>query len=96
MVERFHRQHKDALRARQATTDWPAHLPWALLGLRAAPKEDSGVSSAEMLYGVPLRLPAEPDVAMEAKTSEIEDNSTQSSSHKTYLLHSGLFTISTC
>jgi hypothetical protein len=37
-----------------------------MLGLRAAAKEDSGVSSAELLYGVPLRLPAEPGVAAEA------------------------------
>jgi hypothetical protein len=42
LVERTHRQLKDALRARQAGVDWPAHLPWVLLGLRAAPKEVSG------------------------------------------------------
>jgi transposase InsO family protein len=33
LVERTHRQLKDALRARQAGVDWPAHLPWVLLGL---------------------------------------------------------------
>ncbi len=49
MVERAHRQLKDALRAHQAANYWPEHLPWVLLGLRAAPKEDSGVSSAEMV-----------------------------------------------
>jgi transposase InsO family protein len=59
MVERIHRQLKDALRARLADHDWPLHLPWVLLGLRAAPKEDSGVSSAELLYGVPLALPGQ-------------------------------------
>jgi hypothetical protein len=59
MVERAHRQLKDALRARLAGTDWPLHLPWILLGLRAAPKEDSAVSSAELLYGAPVALPAE-------------------------------------
>ncbi len=69
LVERAHRQLKDALRARLAAEDWPAHLPWVLLGLRAAPKEDSGVSSAELLYGTPLALPgqlltaAEPPIA---------------------------------
>jgi hypothetical protein len=73
MVERCHRQLKDALRARLAGTCWPDHLPWVLLGLRAAPKEDSGVSSAELLYGTPLTLPgqfvaaAEPDVQLLAK-----------------------------
>ncbi len=48
MVERFHRQLKDALRARECGAEWAAHLPWALLGLRAAPKEDSAISSAEL------------------------------------------------
>jgi len=73
MVERCHRQLKDALRARLAGTCWPDHLPWVLLGLRAAPKEDSGVSSAELLYGTPLTLPgqfvaaAEPDVQLLVK-----------------------------
>jgi transposase InsO family protein len=59
MVERAHRQLKDALRARLAGAAWPLHLPWVLLGLRAAPKEDSAVSSAELLYGAPVALPAE-------------------------------------
>ena len=59
MVERFHRQLKDALRARLAAADWASHLPWVLLGLRSAPKEDHNVSSAELLYGVPLALPGE-------------------------------------
>jgi hypothetical protein len=59
LVERLHRQIKDALRARQASTDWPDHLPWVLLGLRAAPKEISGVSSAEAVFGQPLVLPGE-------------------------------------
>jgi len=68
MVERCHRQIKDSLRARLAGACWPEHLPWVLLGLRAAPKEESGISSAEVLFGVPLTLPgqfvaaAEPDV----------------------------------
>jgi hypothetical protein len=59
MVERAHRQLKDARRARLAGAAWPLHLPWVLLGLRAAPKEDSVVSSAELLYGAPVALPAE-------------------------------------
>jgi hypothetical protein len=57
MVERFHRQLKDALRARLVNQDWHSQLPWVLLGLRAAPKEDCGLSSAEMVYGEPLVLP---------------------------------------
>jgi hypothetical protein len=57
MVERTHRQIKDALCARLAGAAWPDHLPWVLMGLRAAPKEDSNTSSAEMVYGAPMTLP---------------------------------------
>jgi len=60
MVERVHRQLKDALRARGAGKDWHNHLPWVLLGLRAAPKEKSAVSSAELVVGSPLILPGQP------------------------------------
>jgi hypothetical protein len=59
MVERSHRQLKDALNARLAGPAWPQHLPWVLLGLRSAPKEDGAVSSAELVYGAPLVLPAQ-------------------------------------
>jgi hypothetical protein len=59
MVERSHRQLKDALRARLAGVNWYQHLPWVLLGLRAAPKEDSAVSSAELVYGASPSLPGE-------------------------------------
>jgi hypothetical protein len=57
MVEHAHRQLKDALHGRVAGVAWPDHLPWILLGLRAAPKEDSSVSSAELVFGAPLSLP---------------------------------------
>jgi transposase InsO family protein len=57
LVERLHRRIKDALRARLATATWPQHLPWVLLGLRSCPREDSGLSSAELVYGSPLTLP---------------------------------------
>ena len=56
MVERCHGQLKAALRARLASTEWPEHLPWVLLGLRTAPKEDSAISSAELMFGTPLSL----------------------------------------
>jgi hypothetical protein len=59
LVERFHRRLKDALRARAAAADWPDHVPWVLLGLRAAPREDSGVSAAELVYGAPMVLPGQ-------------------------------------
>jgi hypothetical protein len=60
MVERFHRQLKEVLRSHNCGADWAAHLLWVLMGLRAAPKEDSGLSSAELLYGQTLRLPGQP------------------------------------
>jgi hypothetical protein len=59
MVERMHRQLKDALRARGAGPAWHSHLPWVLLGLRAAPKEYSAVSLAELVTGTPLVLPGQ-------------------------------------
>jgi transposase InsO family protein len=57
VIERFHRRLKDSLRARLAGADWPKHLPWIMLGLRTAPREDSGVSAAELVFGAPLALP---------------------------------------
>ena len=59
MVERVHRQLKDALRAREAGAEWPEDLPWVLLGLHAAPKETTGISSAQLVLGKPLVLPGE-------------------------------------
>jgi hypothetical protein len=59
MIERAHRQIKDALRSRLAGEKWVAHLPWVLLGLRAAPKEDSNISSAEMVFGCPVTVPGQ-------------------------------------
>jgi len=57
MVERFHRQLKNSLRAWLAAADWYNHLPWVLLGLRSAPREDSASSAAEAVYGSDLVLP---------------------------------------
>jgi hypothetical protein len=59
MVERLHRQVKEALRARGCGTASADHLPWVLLGIRAAPKEDSNVSPARMVYGTELLLPGQ-------------------------------------
>jgi transposase InsO family protein len=65
LVERAHRRLKDALKARLAGSEWVSHLPWVLLGLRAAPREDSGISAAEMVFGAPLTLPGPLLVAAE-------------------------------
>jgi len=59
MLERIHRRLKDALRARATGPSWVADLPWVLLHLRAAPREDTGLSPAEALYGSPLVLPGQ-------------------------------------
>lgn len=59
LVERFHRQLKASLMARLAGPAWTAELPWVLLGIRTAPKEDFAVSSAELVYGAPLTVPGE-------------------------------------
>ena len=59
LVERFHRQLKEALKARACGAAWTDHLPWVLLGLRAAPKEDSGVSAGEAVYGAQLKIPGQ-------------------------------------
>lgn len=59
LVERFHRTLKSALRARLTDSNWIDELPWVLLGIRTAPKEDLGTSSAELVFGEPLTVPGE-------------------------------------
>jgi hypothetical protein len=61
MEERFHQQLKEALQARlaAAAADWEFQLPWVLLGIRAAPKDDCGVSAAEAVFGQALLLPGQ-------------------------------------
>ena len=58
MVERFHRSLKNSLRCSvRASKSWSRSLPWVLLGLRSAPKQDTTTSAAEVVFGVPLRIP---------------------------------------
>jgi cleavage and polyadenylation specificity factor subunit 1 len=59
VLERFHRRLKDALRAKAAAADWSSQLPLVMLGLRSAPREDSGISAAELVFGSPLQLPGQ-------------------------------------
>ena len=54
MVERFHRNLKEALKARLLDNDWVLALPWIMLGIRTAPKEDLNCSAAEMVFGLTL------------------------------------------
>jgi hypothetical protein len=50
---------KDALRACAAAATWAEELPFVLLGLRAQPREDTGFSPAESVFGAPIVLPNE-------------------------------------
>ncbi|XP_072918216.1 uncharacterized protein [Hemitrygon akajei] len=68
LVERFHRHLKSALMARLRGPNWSDELPWVLLDIRTAPKEDLGISSAEMVHGAPLTVPGE--FVPEARGSE--------------------------
>lgn len=58
MVERFHRTLKAALMCKK-NKSWSEELPLVLLGLRSAHREDLKCSTAELVYGQPLRLPGE-------------------------------------
>lgn len=58
MIERFHRYLKAALMC-HPEMNWIEALPLVLLGIRASFKEDLQASSAELVYGEPLRLPGE-------------------------------------
>nr|GFC40414.1 hypothetical protein [Tanacetum cinerariifolium] len=58
MVERSHRQLKAAIKCHQ-NKRWTEILPTVLLGIRAAWREDLKSTSAELVFGEPLRLPGE-------------------------------------
>lgn len=58
ICERWHRTLKSAFMC-NPNVPWPDLLPAALLGLRAAYKEDIGCSAAELLFGLTLRLPGD-------------------------------------
>jgi len=59
LVERFHRRLKDALRARAAGSDWFSHLPWVMLGIRTAWREEGNFSPSEAVFGSQLVLPGQ-------------------------------------
>lgn len=72
LVERFHRQLKAAIVC-HANDRWTETLPWVLLGVRSAFKEDLQASSAELVYGEPLRLPGEFFEPTVSGTTDISD-----------------------
>jgi hypothetical protein len=59
VVERFYQRLKDAPRARLAGPTWTAHLPWVLLGLRAAPRKEDNISPTQAVFGTPIVLPGQ-------------------------------------
>ncbi len=58
-VKRLHHCLKDALRACAAAATWSEELPFVLLGLRAQPREDTGLSRAEAVFSAQIVLPNE-------------------------------------
>lgn len=73
IVERLHRQLKASIMC-HATPQWTEVLPLVLLGIRSAWKADIEASSAELVYGEPLRLPGQFFVPNEAhKTADVTD-----------------------
>ncbi len=59
-VKKLHRRHlKDALRALTAAATWSEELPFVLLGFCAEPREDTGLSPADAVFGAPIVLPNE-------------------------------------
>ena len=58
LVERFHRTLKNALQCAVCSSEsWTRSLLWVLLGLRNAPELDTATSTAEAVFGTPLRVP---------------------------------------
>ena len=68
LVEWFHRRLKDSLCARCTGLDWSDHLPWVMLGLRAAARKDTvilpsqAVFSSTVCLSVQLSLESELDL----------------------------------
>ena len=74
LIERNHRDLKAALKCRLNGPNWIDELPWVLLGLRTAPKEDLHSSSAELVYGSPLTVPGDffPDSTPRSAPRELQ------------------------
>lgn len=59
MVERWHRTLKEVLKTTNSREDWAPKLPLLLLGLRARPIADAGLSPHQLLFGTELVLPGD-------------------------------------
>ncbi len=56
-VERLHRCLNDALHESTTAATWTKEIPLELLGLRAQPRKDIGLSLAEAVFGARIVLP---------------------------------------
>lgn len=71
-IENWHKSLKSALVCRLSNNQsWDDELPTVLLGLRAVPRYDTGISAAEMVFGQKFRLPG--DFYIEAETKPIDN-----------------------
>ena len=59
LVERFHLHLKTALWALPTGPKRSDALPWVLLGIPTAPKEDLKCSSVELVFGTPMTVPGD-------------------------------------
>jgi cleavage and polyadenylation specificity factor subunit 1 len=59
LIERLHRTVKGALKTQADPHYWLEKLPLILLSMRSAVKEDLNYSTAELMFGVNLRLPCD-------------------------------------
>ena len=59
LVEHFHRTLKATLCTKLKDPNWVDKLPWVLLGVCTAPKEDLASSSAELVYSTLLMVPGD-------------------------------------
>nr|VZI17416.1 unnamed protein product [Spirometra erinaceieuropaei] len=59
LVQRLHRQLKSALMSQTASASWSDNRSLVLLDIRSSVKEDIQYTTAELVYGTPIRLPGE-------------------------------------
>ena len=64
--------------------NWLDELPWVLLGISTAPKEDLQCSSAELVYGTPLMVPG--DFMATPQGQQLSSHTSASWSASLYLL----------
>lgn len=72
IIERFHRQLKAAIVCHEHDS-WTEILPLVLLGIRNTFKEDLQTSSAELVYGEPVRLPGDFFESNTQTTTDVTD-----------------------